>query len=432
MPYIDVADDTRSLHAIGDFVMSYDVHMNAFLDALVNRIAFTIVTSKEWNDPWARFDKGMMEYGETVEEIFVNIARPYSFNPENAEATLFKREIPDVRAAFHTMNWQKQYQVTVSQEQLQQAFLGWSGITDLVSRIVQSLYTSLSLDKYLTAKYMVCREALNGGFYTVKTAAITGQGANPSDAIQKYRQLTNDLTFLKDTYNRAHVFNSTSVEDQVILMPNEPESVLGVDVLANAFNINQVDYISQRIPVDSWEFTPSETSRLAQLFEGDPDYKPFTPQEVKELQKISAMKLDKNIFMVFTNLQKMTEVYNPKGLYWNYFLHCWKTFSLSPYHNAVVFTSSSTEINGVSVSPATANVTQGSDTVFSAAVTGTGLIDKAVKWSISGNKKAGTSIDPQSGKLHVAKDEPVSTAITVTATAVDGKTGTATATVVAA
>ena len=70
MPYIDVADDTRSLHAIGDFVMSYDVHMNAFLDALVNRIAFTIVTSKEWNDPWARFDRGMMEYGETVEEIF--------------------------------------------------------------------------------------------------------------------------------------------------------------------------------------------------------------------------------------------------------------------------------------------------------------------------------------------------------------------------
>ena len=42
---IDIPDDTRSLHAIGKSVMAYQARQNAFASALVNRIAFTIVTS---------------------------------------------------------------------------------------------------------------------------------------------------------------------------------------------------------------------------------------------------------------------------------------------------------------------------------------------------------------------------------------------------
>ena len=55
-------------------------------------------------------------------------------------------------------------------------------------------------------------------------------------------------------------------------------------------------------------------------------------------------------------------------------------------------------------------------------------------WSISSTSDlaSGTSIDGGTGLLRVAADEVAGTAITVTATAVDGKTGTATVTVVAA
>lgn len=431
---VDIPDNNESIHNIGDFILSYQPYQNAFLNALVNRIGRVLVTSKMWNNPWSVFKRGRLEYGETVEEIFANIAKPHSYDPSVAEKEVFKREIPDVRAAFHTMNFQKFYKVTISNDQLRQAFLSYGELTDLIAKIVDTLYTGMELDEFLTMKYMVAREALNGGIYTVVTKPISGTGADPEDAITKYRQYTNNLTFLKTIYNRAGVRNSTPIRDQIIIIPNEPEAILGVKVLANAFNITEVDYISNRIAVDSFEFDEDDEARLAELFENDAHYKPFTDDEKQALQKINALKLDKDWFMIFDNFQQFTENYNGQGLYWQYFFHTWKTFSASPFANGIVFTSQESDITSVTVSPASGSITQGASLQMTAEVEGTGLYDKAVSWSISSKDDldAETNINGTSGLLHVAKGEKEGAVITVTATAKDGQTGTADITVVKA
>ena len=431
---VRVPDDTRSIHAIGDYIMSYQPYQNAFLNALVNRIGRVLVTSRMWENPWAVFKKGKLEYGETVEEIFANIAKPHSYDPSVAETEVFKREIPDVRAAFHTMNFQKFYKVTVSNDQLRQAFLSYGEMTDLIARIVDTLYTSMQLDEFLVMKYVVCREALNGGIYTVTTAAIEGDGADPEDAVERYREYTNNLTFLKTAYNRAGVRNSTPVERQVIIIPNRAEAVIGVKVLAAAFNLSEVDYISKRIAIDSFEFDADDEARLAELFENDSTYTPFTATEKVALASINAGKFDTDWFMVFDNFEQFTENYNGQGLYWQYFYHVWKTFSASPFANAVLFTSQASSITSVTVTPSTANVSQGATLQMVAEVKGTGLFNKAVTWSITSTAdlKSGTSIDPYSGALHIARDETSAVKITVTATAKDGKTGTAAITVASA
>lgn len=426
---IDIPDDTRSLHAIGKSVMAYQARQNAFVSALVNRVAFTIVTSKRWQDPWAMFNQGTMELGETVEEIFVNVAKPHSYDPAVAEKEIFKRETPDVRAAFHTMNYQKFYKVSVSEDQLRAAFVTWSGLTDLVNYIVESLYNGMALDEWLVKKYVVSRALLNGDFYAVVHADIA---TAPSDAIKKYRQVTNDLLLYKTKFNRAGVRTFTKIEDQIIIVPNDVEAELGVDVLANAFNLKQVDYIGHRLPLDKFEFDPEDIERLGLIFEGDPGYAPFTDEEIAKLQKVSAVKIDRRWMMNFDILDTMRQDQNGQGLYNLWWLHVWRTFSTSPFANAVAFTSEATEITSVKVSPATANVAQGTDLALTADVAGNGLFEKSVEWSVTGNKKDGTHINPDNGQLHVAADEPAATKITVTATAVDGKKGTSTVTVVAA
>ena len=431
---VRISDDNRSLHNIGQYIMQYEAYQNAYLTALVNRIARVIVTSRMWKDKWAVFDMGKMDYGETIEEIFVNIAKPHSYDPAKAETQVFKREIPDVRAAFHSMNYQKFYKVTISNNQLRQAFLSYYDMNELIARIVDSLYTAMNLDTFLTKKYMLAREAINGGIYTVITKPISGDGADPDDAISKYRQYTNNLEFLKTLYNRAGVRNSTPIADQVIIVPNEAEATLGVKVLAAAFNLSEVDYISKRIAVDSFEFDADDEARLAELFANDDTYKPFTGEEKKALQSISAVKLAKDWFMCFDNFEQFTENYNGEGLYWQYFFHVWKTFSVSPFANAVLFTSQVSEVTAVTVSPATANVAQGTSIVMTAEVAGTGLFEKTVEWSVKGNEDmaAGTHIDGTSGVLRVASDESVGNVLTVTAMAKDGQTGTAQITVTAA
>lgn len=431
---VRVPDDNRSLHNIGEYIMSYEPYMNAYITALVNRIARVIVTSRVWKDKWAVFEMGKLDYGETVEEIFVNIAKPHSYDPAKAETQVFKREIPDVRAAFHSMNYQKFYKVTISNDQLRQAFLSYYDMNELIARIVDSLYTGMNLDVFLTKKYMLAREAINGGIYTVVTKPISGDGADPGDAIAKYRQYTNNLEFLKTLYNRAGVRNSTPIADQVIIVPNEAEATLGVKVLAAAFNLSEVDYISKRIPVDSFEFDADDEARLAELFANDDTYKPFTGEEKKALQLISAVKLAKDWFMCFDNFEQFTENYNGEGVYWQYFFHLWKTFSVSPFANAVLFTSQVSEITAVTVSPTTANVAQGTSIVMTAEVAGTGLFEKTVEWSVKGTEAlaSGTHIDGTSGVLRVASNETVGNVLTVTAMAKDGQTGTAQITVTAA
>lgn len=430
---VRVPDDTRSIQNIGEFIMSYQPHQNAFLNALVNRIGRVLVTSRLWNNPWAVFKKGKMEYGETVEEIFVNIAKPHSFDPAKAESEVFKREIPDVRAAFHTMNYQKFYKVTISNDQLRQAFLSFSELSDLIARIVDSLYTSMNLDEYLVMKYMLCREMLNGGIYTVTTPAISGADADPEGAVELYRQYTNALTYLKSTYNRAGVRTSTPVDRQVIIVPVAAEATIGVKVLANAFNISEVEYLGRRIGIDSFDFDADDTARLAEIFENDPDYTPLNGTEVTALQSVSAFKCDPEWFMVFDNFDQFTENYNGQGLYWQYFYHVWKTFSASPFANAIAFTSQTNEVTEVTVAPVSSNVAVGTSIQMTATVEGTGLYPKTVNWSINGSEElaSGTSIDPTSGVLHVAADETVGNTITVTASAADGQTGTSTITVVA-
>ena len=117
-----------TLRQIGDVITTFQPLANAFLSALVNRIGRVIINSKMYSNPWAGFKRGLLEYGETIEELFVNIVQAQDFDPETAENEVFKRKIPDVRSAFHTMNYQKFYKTTVSNDQLRQAFLSFEGI----------------------------------------------------------------------------------------------------------------------------------------------------------------------------------------------------------------------------------------------------------------------------------------------------------------
>lgn len=426
---VKVTDDTKSIHDIGNFIMEYQPYQNAFLSALVNRIGRVIVTSRMWDNPWAVFKKGKLEYGETVEEIFANIAKPHSYDPEVAESEVFKREIPDVRAAFHTMNFQKFYKVTISNDQLRQAFLSYGELTDLIAKIVDTLYTGMNLDEFLVMKYMLCREALNGGIYTVDVSQMQGYTTQDNMVIGAFREYTNNLTFLKTIYNRARVRNATPISEQVIIIPNAIEAALGVEVLANAFNLNQVDYISKRIALDSFEFDADDLARLGEIFANDKSYTEFTDDEIVKLKKLLGVKLAKDWFMVFDNFEQFTENYNGQGLYWQYFYHTWKTFSVSPFANAVMFAAEGGEVTSVTVTPANAEVTFGSELQMTATVEGNGFFNKSVAWSIEGDSSSDTHIDPYTGVLYIGKHEVSMATIVVTATASDGQTGTARITV---
>lgn len=418
---IRVPDDTRSIHAIGEFIMSYQPYQNAFVNALVNRIGLTLITSKMWSNPWSVFKRGFMEFGETVEEIFVNIAKPHSYNPAVAEKEVFKREIPDVRAAFHTMNFQKFYKVTISNDQLRQAFLSWQGITDLIAKIVDSLYTGMNYDEYITMKYMVADQLLDGYIALSDYGASGGTNVDAmKNMIIAARATSNMLTFLSDDYNMAGVKNATERDNQYIIIDAGTEASIDVNVLAAAFNMDKAEFLGHLIIVDS--FVDHDIERLQELYGDDTDLRTnFTA--LGNGMGIAVI-VDRDWWMVFDNFQNFTQNYNGEGLYWQYWYHTWKTFSVSPYANAVAILPSTLigNVNSVTISPTTATVAKGGQAQFTATVNKEGIADASVRWFLA--SRSGTSgsyvytpVQPGSsdthitdaGTLYVGSDETLTT-----------------------
>lgn len=372
-----------NLDKVATGVLSYEATKNHFLSALVNRIARVIVTSKMYENPLKPFKKGLLEYGETIEEVFVNIAKAHQFDPAVAEKEVFKREIPDVNAVFHKMNLQNFYKVTISEFELRQAFLSYQGISDLIARIVDSLYTAAEYDEYVIMKQLIANAANEGRMFPVYLE-YEPSAATAKSVVSTIKGVSNAMEFMNSRYNSYGVLTHTKKDRQVLLINAEFDALIDVEVLASAFNMSKAEFMGRRVLVDDLG-----------------------------ADNIIAALVDEDFFMVFDNMIQFTENYNGEGLYWNYFYHVWKTFSVSPFANAVIFTTTAAApgVTSVTVSPTDPSATKGSQIQFKADVVATNYAPKTVTWKVDSVK----SYIDKTGLLTIGKDEDKES-LTVTAT----------------
>ena len=336
--YVPIATpNAESIRQIGAVIMDYPNLQNEFINTLVNRIALVLINSLSFDNPLSIFKRGFVDFGETVEEIFVDIAKPQEYSPEVAETELYKREIPDVKSAFHPMNYQKFYKTTVQQKDLKLAFLSENGVTNLVDKIIKSLYTAMNYDEFLAMRYLLARRILDNKFYYIKSAgAVTSENAKTT--LTELRAVSNLMRFPSKEYNVAGVLEATDIENQYIIVDSVFDANVDVNALAYAFHLDKADYMARRILVPHFYFTQSEIARLNMLFATQLDngsFKPILPIENEALRGVNALVIDRDYFMIFDELQEMRDTPNSQGLYWNYFLHTWKTLSVSPFKNAV-------------------------------------------------------------------------------------------------
>ena len=322
--------DVRDIPRVGEALWGYPNLANEFLSALINRIAAVRVKSATFNNAYAMLKKGYLEFGETVEEVFVQIAKAREFSPEKAESRELKRTLPDVRAAFHTMNWRVEYPVTIQNNDLKMAFLSESGVQDLIARIVDSIYTAAEYDEFLLFKYLLIKSISKGKMYPVAFDADSMK----TGAVQ-FRAASNKLTFMSNQYNESGVHTTTPKADQYIFMDATFNAAYDVEVLASAFNMEKADFMGRLVLIDN--FTTFDNERFATIRANSDMIEEVTATELALIANVKAVLVDKEWFQVYDNLAQFDEKYVASGMYWNYFYHVWKTFSYSPFSNAIVF-----------------------------------------------------------------------------------------------
>lgn len=387
----------ENLEEIADAVMSSIQLQNDYVAALVNRISATRFTSRMFQNPYQKFIKGTNRFGDTIEEIYVNMANAHEYNPSIAENEVYKREIPDISAVFHRRNSRVFYKNTIQYDSLYASFLSDNGMRSLIGRIVDAMYGAANRDIFFCTKKLM--NVYSPYYYKVTVPAATA--ANADQIVTTIKGISNMLEFPSDLYNRFGVDNFTEKARQVLILRADVAAVLDVNSLAKAFNLQYADFIAGTyVTVDTF---------------GD------------GLDNMLGLLVDDEFFQIYTNLEKFTENYNGQGLNWQYFLHRWMTYSVSPFSNAVAFvTGELTAPTAITIDPAAPNVPQGGNQQFTATVTPS-TAQQSVHWEISGQKNSGTYITA-TGLLHIDSEESA-TSITVTAKCPSAQTITKTATV---
>lgn len=334
VPYVTA--DADSLRGIGAIIMNNLALENEFLSTLVNRIAFARIASRLYTNPLATLKKGVIDVGETVEDIFVNIAKVYQYSEiagsgADTATNLFKRYEPDVRTAFYIMNSQLTYPITVNREMLKSAFKSWSGMDELIGGIIQSVYTAAAYDEFNITKYLIGQHILNGklAYYRFDDTSADKYKL----CATQMRKVSNDFQFMSTDYNIAGVTTFTDSDKKVILINTDYDANIDTNVLASAFQLPYADYLNRRILIDGLGHL--DISRLNKAFANDPTYEEPSADDMAFLDKVAGVIIDEDFVQIYDNVFAMRDMPVANTLDHNYFLHMWQTYAVSPFANAV-------------------------------------------------------------------------------------------------
>lgn len=411
---IDLPVQGESIAPIGKLIMSNERYKNAFINA-VNVIGLTVIDRNYWDNPWEGFiNRGTLPMGQTVREMFVDLADVYDYNEfANDPDHFLENVVPNILNYMHDLNYQKFYKTTTSDEQIAMAFNTQDGLMQLLERIYSSNYEAYKYDNYIVNKYMLCRRIVDG---TITPVEITNYDNIDARArVEFMKAISNDLTFRNPNYNPAGVRVASAFEDQIMIMNTKFEAALSTSVIATSFFRNEAEFKTNMALIDG--FNQFDTARLTQLL--GTAYEEFTDGELEALGAVPAVIVDREFFQDYNYAldaaaeggdgTRRTEFFNPETLKNNHWLHTWKVLSTSPFKSAVVFLAGVTPgVTEVEVSPEESSVSAGLTVQLSATVTTTGFANKAVTYSVEeapGESETNkVTVNPITGLVTVPSD----------------------------
>jgi len=357
-------------------VLENPVYANEYLSALVDRIFYAYIHEYSLSNKFAEFKRGFVEYGRTMEEIGVDIINAEMYDPEAAETTVWKRNIPPVSAIFHTINRENFYTVTLENELLRRAFVDGNAMTRLANQIINTLYNSDNYDEWLIFKNLFSAYNSAQLFYPVVITKPTDTDTAKT-FIQQVRATITSIGLPSRKYNSLGLMRDSRPEDLVLFMKPELEALVDVEVLAAAFNMSKAEFLARRVVIDDFGTGTDD---------------------------IQAVLVDRNWFVQYDTVFRTEEIYNPKGLYWNIFLHHHGIYSTSRFAPAVAFTTKASSAATITLNPSAPSLAKGASQTFKATVAATSssgdYAPQNVIWSLTGNTSSGTTLNP-SGQLNL-------------------------------
>jgi len=311
------ATERATITEIGSPINTYQTIQNEFLNALVNRIALTVIRNRTASNPLALLKKGTIPLGSDIQEIFTNMAKDTGFDGSGSK--LLTKTTPDVKALYHRLNRKGQYPITITKQGLQTAFTSYGELEKLLGSIVTAMYSGDNFDEFVLMKNLFAQAITGSKIVTASVPHVLNELTGKA-FIKAVKNASSGFTFPSSVFNTYFANKPVSdtgdpvvtwspIEDQILIVRADVMNEIDVEVLASAFNMGKVEFLASVLKVDSFG---SATNCLAVL-------------------------CDRSWVQVYDNLFETSEFYNGQGMYWNYWLNHWQTYSYSTFANAVAF-----------------------------------------------------------------------------------------------
>lgn len=321
VPAVDV---TTSISAFGQPILENPTIANEFVSALINRIAYTAVDTKNFNNLLAQLKGEERPLGYASQEIYVNPAQSREYNVNDFAGILAKYEA-DVKVQYTAKNVDRQFPVSITRQELKKAFVSWGDFESFIDSLVNSLYNGLYITEYEMTKGLVA-SAYKDNTAVVETISGVSTADDLKALIKKLRALFLNMQLPSRQYNawykiggEGRPVNTWNMpEDTVLLIRNDILSEVDVEVLASAFNMGKTDFLGRVIGIDSFD-QYDETG--TKVFDGS---------------NIVCFIGDKRWFMIHDQETFIDQWYNANNRVWNYYLNYVSQYAYSFFANGVI------------------------------------------------------------------------------------------------
>lgn len=399
---------------VADAIFNFRPHKNEFIESLINRIGLVYARNSIWYNPLSELKRGMLEFGDTIEEIQVGIvkANHYNHDRDYLERDIFGRSDTDVATAFHTVDREDFYKITIDDNTLRRAFLDPSGLDQLTQQLMSAPTTADNWDEYLLMSALFRVADNKWPMFNVNVPDVAKMDSTEDQArslLRKIRSTAGNLRFLSTRFNGAKMPVSANPEDLILFATPEVKSGLDVNALAVLFNVSYAEVPSRIIEIR---------------------------QEDVAMDGVQAFLTTKDFFVIADTSLETTSEFNPVSRQTNFFLHHWEIISASPFAPIVKFSTQpdtardaieiattvsidhlqfvidADETDVKNVDKTNARMIKGGTAQLEAVLTGLKAgqddIEFTEQWSVEGNKDTGTRID-NDGLLYVAPSETAAT-----------------------
>ena len=301
---------------------SYTATANEFIEALVNKIVYQTVDTFGWKNPFRKYDSFPVNYGDTIENIFVELPKGYTFDKDATDP--FTKYIPSVKVLYASINYEMQYCVTIQDALLRRAALNEYGFNNLITNILASMVTSKNVDEYFATLAMLNNEDLYAnGFEEIDVSDLVSDAEKAKKITQAIVDVVSGFQLPNNKFNKMGVMTATNPQDVLLMVRRDIYNSINLDYLAGVFNLQKVDLVKNIMQVESFQtMTHDETQ----------------DKDVVVGEDLAFIVVDTRAFDNHVCLEDGGMIYNPKGKYTNHFTNLWRILSFKYFYNARAFT----------------------------------------------------------------------------------------------